>query len=300
MTGTIGAKALRIDPRDNVVIALADFRRGETVSLNGETFTLASDVGAKHKFAARDFAPADTIVMYGVTVGRATAAIARGEAITTRNIRHDASEFHSREGNFQWMAPDVSRWRTRTFRGYHRANGKVGTRNYWIVLPLVFCENRNLHVLKQAFEEELGFAAPQIYRQHVAELVRLYREGKPQEIARHEFSPRPPASALKRVFPNMDGIKFLLHEAGCGGTREDARNLCGLLAGYICHPNVAGATVLSLGCQHAQVDMLREELARREPNFSKPLLVYEQQKSSSEEAMLAEAVRKTFVGLVEA
>jgi len=92
----------------------------------------------------------------------------------------------------------------------------------------------------------------------------------------------------------------LLHEAGCGGTREDARNLCGLLAGYICHPNVAGATVLSLGCQHAQVDMLREELARREPNFSKRLLVYEQQKSSSEEAMLAEAVRKTFVGLVEA
>ncbi len=45
-----------------------------------------------------------------------------------------------------------------------------------------------------------------------------------------------------------------MHEQGCGGTREDARNLCGLIAGYIHHPNVAGATVLSLGCQHSQVD----------------------------------------------
>jgi altronate hydrolase len=293
-------KALRIDPRDNVVIALADFRGGETVSVNGETFTLLTDVASKHKFAARDFAPADTIVMYGVTVGKATAPIARGEAITTRNIRHDASAFHSREGNFHWTAPDVSKWRSKIFRGYRRENGQVGTRNYWIVLPLVFCENRNLHVLKQAFEEELGFAAPQVYRQQVAELVRLYREGKTDDISRHEFSPKAAAPTLRRVFPNADGIKFLLHEAGCGGTREDARNLCGLLAGYICHPNVAGATVLSLGCQHAQVSMLREEVARREPNFSKPLLVYEQQKSLSEAAMLAQAVRETFLGLVEA
>ena len=195
------AKVLRIDPRDNVVIALADFRRGETISLMGETFTFASDVPAKHKFATRDFAPADTIVMYGVTVGKATVTIARGEAITTRNMRHDAAAFHSREGNFQWTPPDVAKWRELTFRGYHRADGKVGTRNHWIVLPLVFCENRNLGVLKQAFEEELGFAAPQVYRRHVAELVRLYREGKTNEIAGHEFSPRPSASALRRVFP---------------------------------------------------------------------------------------------------
>ena len=58
--------------------------------------------------------------------------------------------------------------------------------------------------------------------------------------------------ASERVFPNIDGIRFLTHEGGCGGTRQDAQALCGLLAGYIHHPNVAGATVLSLGCQNAQ------------------------------------------------
>lgn len=57
----------------------------------------------------------------------------------------------------------------------------------------------------------------------------------------------------QRIFPNVDGIKFLSHEGGCGGTRQDARALCGLIAGYIMHSNVAGATILSLGCQNAQV-----------------------------------------------
>jgi len=91
-----------------------------------------------------------------------------------------------------------------------------------------------------------------------------------------------------------------MHEGGCGGTREDANNLCGLLAGYIHHPNVAGATVLSLGCQNSQVAILREQIARRDPHFSKPLFVLDQQQSGSEFKMLSEAVRSTFIGLVEA
>ncbi len=70
-----------------------------------------------------------------------------------------------------------------------------------------------------------------------------------------------------RVFENVDGIKFLLHEGGCGGTREDSTNLCGLIAGYINHPNVAGATVLSLGCQNAQIGLLRKQIEQRNPNL---------------------------------
>jgi altronate hydrolase len=63
---------------------------------------------------------------------------------------------------------------------------------------------------------------------------------------------------------------------------------------------VAGATVLSLGCQHSQTAILREELKKRAPNFAKPLFVFEQQQSGRESAMLSEAIRKTFEGLVEA
>jgi len=99
---------------------------------------------------------------------------------------------------------------------------------------------------------------------------------------------------------DIDGIKFLVHQGGCGGAREDSNNLCGLIAGYINQPDVAGVTVLSLGCQHAQIGILRQQLRKRAPNLDKPLFIQEQQQSSTEFAMLSEAIRRTFLGLVEA
>jgi len=102
------------------------------------------------------------------------------------------------------------------------------------------------------------------------------------------------------IFPNVDGVKFLVHGLGCGETRGISNELCGLLAGYANHPNVAGVTILSLGCQHAQVSILEEEIAKRNPSFDKPLLVYEQQKHPSERDMLERAIRETFEGLRKA
>ena len=291
---------LQLDSRDNVLVALTPLRKGELIPFSGDTYSLLSDIPAKQKFVTRDLEPGDQVIMYGGLVGTATAPIRRGDLLSTRNIRHAASDFHASTETARWTPPDVSAWRERTFLGYHRADGQVGTRNYWLVIPLVFCENRNLGVLKQAFEEELGFALPQIYRRQVAELVRLYREGKTEELKNVQSAQEKGASTAPKVFRNIDGIKFLAHEQGCGGTREDTRNLCGLLAGYIHHPNVAGATILSLGCQNAQIPTLLEEIKRRDLNFSKPLLVFEQQQIGEESTMLSEAIRKTFVGLVEA
>ncbi|HKV25829.1 MAG TPA: altronate dehydratase family protein [Candidatus Acidoferrum sp.] len=299
--GSTHAKVLRLDSRDNVLVALTNLRKGETISYAGSDCTLLADIPAKHKFLTQDVPAEGDVIMYGLLVGKALESLHRGDLLTTRNLRHAAASFHeSKSAAPHWTPPDTSRWANRTFLGYHREDGQVGSRNYWLVLPLVFCENRNLAVLKQAFEEELGFAAPQIYRRQVSELARLYREGKTEQIKNAALSDLQRASPGPRVFQNFDGIKFLLHEAGCGGTHEDARNLCGLLAGYIHHPNVAGATVLSLGCQHAQVPMLIEEVKRRDPNFKKPLLIFEQQKSASEAAMLTRAIRETFLGMMEA
>jgi altronate hydrolase len=229
--------------------------------------------------------------MYGVLIGKATEAIGVGERLTTRNTHHEAAAFHEKAKEYRWQAPDVSNWRDKTFQGYVREDGQVGTRNYWLVVPLVF---------KQAFEEELGLAPPSIYRQQVADLVRSHREGAKAASNDSGSATASSSNHRERIFDNVDVIKFLLHEGGCGGTREDAINLCGLIAGYIHHPNVAGATVLSLGCQHSQTAILREELKKRDRDFSKPLFVFEQQQSGSEFAMLSNAIRKTFDGLVEA
>src|SRR6202161_485202 len=290
---------LKIDSKDNVLIALTDLHKGERITYSDQVYILRSEVPAKHKFSTDDLSADDEVMMYGVLVGKARERIQAGEVLTTRNVRHEASRYSESSGRYEWNPPAVSRWRQRTFRGYHRPDGQVGTRNYWLVVPLVFCENRNIAVLKQAFEEELGFAAPQIYRQQVAECVRLYQAGRSSEIAGHGAvgadAPAPPPP----VFENVDGIKFLMHEGGCGGTAVDSDNLCSLIAGYIHHPNIAGATVLSLGCQHSQVAILLEQIKKRDAKFSKPLLVFEPQHSGSELAMMSEAIRKTFVQLME-
>lgn len=292
-------RVLQLNTKDNVLVALDDLQEGEQIGFSGRTFTLMTNVPAKHKFATDDIPPGGAVVMYGVLIGKATEPIGLGERLTTRNTHHEAAPFQEKTGDYRWAPPDVSRWRQKPFLGYVRDDGQVGTRNYWLVVPLVFCENRNISVLKQAFEEELGFAPPQIYRQQVAELVRSYQQGGSGQIE-SSGAGRGSESQRPKIFENIDGIKFLMHEGGCGGTREDSNNLCALIAGYIHHPNVAGATVLSLGCQHSQVAILREELKKRNRNFSKPLFVFEQQQSGLEFTMLSEAIQKTFLGLVEA
>ena len=72
-----------------------------------------------------------------------------------------------------------------------------------------------------------------------------------------------------------------------------------LLASYADHPNVAGVTILSLGCQNMQVQDFLNDLKKRTPNFDKPLYIFEQQQSKSEEELITEAIRKTLIGLVE-
>ena len=288
---------LRIHPNDNVLVALTDLAAGAAVVHGDERLTLVVAVQAKHKIALLDFAPGDPIIMYGVLVGRATRAIPRGAALSTDNVRHDAAavDMTAPVGR-AWRAPDVSRFAGRTFDGYHRADGRVGTRNLWLVLPLVFCENRNVRALQQAFDRELGYGAPEEHRLAVREMARRYRAGEQLDAP---FAVGADAT-VPRLFPNIDGIRFLTHEGGCGGTREDTQALCALLAGYIVHPNVAGVTVLSLGCQHAQIEILRAEIARRDPSFSKPLFAFEQQRMGTVEALMDAALRATFAGLAEA
>jgi len=293
-------RVLRLSSEDNVLIALSDLSQGEQVEFERATYQLVSNVPAKHKFATQNLGVGDDVIMYGVVVGAATKPIQCSERLTTGNVQHRATDFHEQSGEYRWTPPDISRWKQSTFMGYHRSDGKVGTRNYWIVVPLVFCENRNIGILKQAFEEELGFAPPQVYRQQVAEFARLYREGRAEEIQNWKGTTNGSDPTRARIFENIDGIKFLLHEGGCGGTREDANNLCGLIAGYINHPNVAGATVLSLGCQSAQIGVLRQEIKKRNSAFNKPLIILEQQQSASEFGMLSDAIRQTFLGLVAA
>ncbi|MET4105334.1 altronate dehydratase family protein [Hymenobacter sp. UYP22] len=291
----------KIHPDDNVLVALQDLPIGTPVTWEGTTVTTTAKIPAKHKLALQFLAPGDPVHMYGVLVGKAAAAIEVGGLLTTSNIRHATDSYDEhQQRRLEWPVPDVSQWQERTFRGYHRADGSVGTANYWLVIPLVFCENRNIQVLEEALVNDLGYARRKSYQPQTQELISLLQAGKSvEEILATDLHSAENGQHKPRLFPNVDGIRFLTHEGGCGGIRQDAQTLCGLLAGYITHPNVAGATVLSLGCQNAQVSMLQDEINKRSPNgFQKPLYILEQQKIGTEEALVSTALRQTFAGLM--
>jgi altronate hydrolase len=292
-------KLLKVHPADNVLVALTPLEKDARVTYDGQDYTIQEIIKAKHKFATVDLAPGDSIIMYGVLVGKAQEPIKRGGLISTANVKHAASDFNVGERKTEWTSPDTSSLKGRTFNGFHRADGSVGTANYWVVVPMVFCENRNLDVLQQALVNDLGYGRNRSYQLQSQKLVELYKTGKSiEDILQTDLHADYSSGGIERLFPNVDGIKFLNHDGGCGGTRQDAQALCGLLAGYITHPNVAGATVLSLGCQNAQVSMLEEEIKKRSPQFSKPLYILEQQKIGTESAFLSEAIKQTFAGVI--
>ncbi|QNK63730.1 altronate dehydratase [Pedobacter sp. PAMC26386] len=292
---------IQIHPLDNVLVALVDLPVGFKVKFNELTFDIRIPIAAKHKFTIHDLSEGNSIFMYGVLVGKASEAIPSGHSITVDNVKHAAEGYQLGERKTQWQKPDVNAFKDKTFMGFHRADGSVGTANYWIVIPLVFCENRNVEVLKEALTGKLGFKKAKSYENEVDGLIALYQTGKSvEEILQTDLQRSAAITPANKLFPNIDGIKFLNHDMGCGGTRMDSDTLCGLLAGYITHPNVAGATVLSLGCQHAQVSILEAEIKKRDPGFNKPLVILEQQKLGTESKLLQEALKQTFTGLMVA
>ncbi len=288
---------LKVHEKDNVIVALTDLKAGSTISFEGQEYTLVDDIAAKHKFYTEDMHAGGEIIMYGVLVGKVQCDVKRGQLMTTSNLKHAADPYAYSGSSFTWTAPDVSAYTNRTFNGYVREDGRVGTANYWLFIPTVFCENRNLDVIKEAMHNELGYAVTDKYKTFTRMLREEYEH---QEGAVIDFQPAASSqSKSNRVFKNVDGIKFLNHQGGCGGTRQDSAVLENLLVAYADHPNVGGITLMSLGCQHLQVDSFMDSLKKRNPSFNKPFYVFEQQGSKSEEDLIKDAIEMTFKGLIE-
>jgi altronate hydrolase len=278
-------KVICIHPDDSMLVALADLAPGDVVSWNGESILVSTPIKTKHKLARRAFAEGELLTMYGVVVGKATQPIRKGEAVTTDNLAHYASEVEIGESKpYTWTPPDVSDLQGTTFDGVVRADGRVGTANYWLIFPLVFCENRNVEHLRNALEGPLGYSTNDL-----ASLTF-------QLLGEDMEAPKP----VVRPFPNVDGVRIITHNGGCGGTRADARSLCKILSAYADHPNVAGITVFSLGCQNAQIAMFKDALAKQNPNYDKPVLIYEQQQWDSEEKMMKAVLHDTLAHLKDA
>ena len=149
----------------------------------------------------------------------------------------------------------------------------MGTASYWLVFPLVFCENRNVSKLTNALNDALG-----------------YTNNSLKKFALNLTSGSDELIETARMFPHIEGVRCITGTSGCGGATSDCETMCDVLAAYADHPNVIGMTVFSLGCEKAQQKMFKDALARRNPEFDKPALYFLQQEWDSEERMMQTAL----------
>ena len=281
-------KIIKVNPADNVIVALTDLVQNEQIMFEGTTVSPTTDVKAKHKIAEKDFAIGNDIIMYGVLVGKAAKPIKKGEVITTENVKHQSEKVFGKNGNLGWTPPNVDRWKDKTFNGYHRTDGQVGTKNVWLFFPLVFCENKNIEKLKDIFENELMPKKEVSYKNLLRSLI--------EEKSVEEVSDR---NLNENLLDNVE-VKFINHQGGCGGIRQDSELLAKLLAGYVNNPNVAGATVLSLGCQNLQVDIFKKALNEMSPNSDKEILIYEQQQIGTTDQMFQMVIKDSYEAIKRA
>ena len=280
-------KIIKVNPTDNVAVALVNLKAGDNILFDRENIQVLSDTKSKHKIALQKFESGDRIIMYGVLVGSANGIIEKGDVLTTENVKHQSEKVFGKTASFSWTAPNVDKWKEKTFMGYHREDGQVGTENVWLFFPLVFCENRNIETLKEIFEKEL---LKHKQSPHQLLLRSLVNNGG-EETAVTDTS--------TDVFENID-VKFITHPGGCGGIRQDSESLARLLAGYVNNPNVAGATVLSLGCQNLQINIFKDALKAINTDLEKPVLIYEQQQMGTVDEMLSAIIKDSFEAIKEA
>jgi altronate hydrolase len=276
-------KLIKVNPSDNVAVALVNLVAGEVINFEGQDITIVSDVKMKHKIAMHTFEVGQRIIMYGVLVGKASARIEKGGLLSTENVKHESDKVTGKTETIGWNAPNIDKWKDRTWQGYHREDGQVGTENVWLFFPLVFCENRNIEILKDIFEKELMKPKENDYQLLLRSLVKTETGGAGNEAASNDAN----------LFNNIE-VKFITHQGGCGGIRQDSHSLAKLLAGYVNNPNVAGATVLSLGCQNLQIQIFKDALDAINPGSKKPVLIYDQQQIGTIESMLSSVVKDTF------
>jgi altronate hydrolase/galactarate dehydratase len=218
--------AIRLNPADNIVIALRDLGSGSTVP--DVAAPLAGPVSRGHKIAARAVAQGENVIRYGQIIGVATRPIAAGEHIHTHNLgmgAHEQDYAHATE-----VRPLPTPAKPRTFLGYHRADGGVGTRNYLGILTSVNCSGSVARFIAEGIEK----------------------------------------AGWLDGFPNVDGVVPIVHGTGCGmsGKDEGYDTLFRTLAGYARNPNFAGILLVGLGCEVMQVpDLIGKARMRADGNF---------------------------------
>jgi altronate hydrolase len=204
-----GPKAVILRADDSVAVAARPIPRGFILQLGGRSLEVREPIGLGHKVALIDIEVGEPVSKYGQKIGFASTRIAAGSLVHSHNLNADLFERDYAFASEQRATPRPDR--LRTFLGYLRPDGRVGTRNYIAVVSTVNCSASTSRYIADQF-----------------------RDG-----------------AWRRDFPNVDGVFAITHKGGCGLPFEgpDHQILERVLAGFANHPNVAAYLIVGLGCE---------------------------------------------------
>ena len=289
-------KYIHIHPLDNVVVALEDLKKGETISVIAEasarvpsaeasagiqktasvegtsapassaeasvSILLREDVARGHKIALTDIAAGQPVIKYGCVIARARTDIPAGSWVHTHNAETELSE--NTEYHYDHKVYKLPEVAGKTFRGYRRADGRVGIRNELWIVPLVGCVNG---IAKELAEENQEVTSSGWSRAH--------SESGDSSV-----------SSAANPYASVDGLYYFQHPYGCSQMGEDLATTAKLLAALVRHPNAGGVLVLSLGCENLQPEMFREVLGSYDPDRVKFLVCQEEEDEAVKGAQL--------------
>lgn len=151
----MNTKYLKINPADNVAVAIETLKAGETVRIGNQQITLNEDIPAGHKFALTNLTEGENIVKYGYPIGHARKAQKPGDWMSEHNIQTNLAGLL--EYTYQPVNADLDiADRKLTFKGYRRKNGEVGVRNEIWIVPTVGCVNGIVSQLAEGLRQETG------------------------------------------------------------------------------------------------------------------------------------------------
>ena len=183
-------------------------------SVEGYNIVARNLVPAGYKIAITDIAEGEPVLKYNTVIGFASEFVQAGTMVHNHNISFGEFDRDYAYSRDYRPLELLPESDRATFQGYKRSDGRAGTRNFIAIVSTVNCSATVVHEIANHFTKE-----------------RLVS------------------------FPNVDGVAAFAHALGCGMemTGEPMDLLQRTLAGYIQHPNVAGALVIGLGCERCQV-----------------------------------------------
>ena len=254
--------AIIVDPRDNVAVVKRETRAGLEIFLpDGRALRIVAAVPPGHRFATREIPAGEFVLQYGQPIGTSL-GIQAGEWITHDNMSDEVPVVRDLPADLHTPPPDyIPASERATFMGFRRPDGRVGTRNFVLVVPTSMCASHEAQQISS-----------------MAEFM-LYRRER---------------------FPNVDGVVAIPHNKGCGcqdGSTIDV--MLRTLSNYADHPNVGGVILMDLGCEKTNLALVAQYLLGRERKFDKPFAKIGIQEVGGTQAAVERGLREVELMLPE-